>query len=346
VTFNSNYEISNDIDTIVRQEHNEDDGMPSARRGLERIARVIYRDKDLYLPYCIAVSLLLHVVIFAVLPQLGKWAPARPFPSQGEQTTPVRLVELPPQQQQEKPPDNAAALSDRDHTAERQRLPKAVPAPKSPLGQVDSMPNRIAALPPPMAPEDFEKPKEEKRKLEEKADNEPAVQKPSKKGPLNGKHHSSPRPKRDPLKNRNVDLRPTPGEIARGLASPGGPSDFFHDGDPDETVVDINTREERFFSYLHHLKQKIQAVWIYPSVAAKAGIGGNLTVEFLISRDGELLGVNLLDSSGHTILDDSAISAIKSAAPFFPFPERLTAKRMRIRANFIYVTSNFLRNIM
>lgn len=342
----SDIEISNDIDTIVRQEHNEDDGLTSARGGLERIARVINRDKELYLPYCIAVSLLLHVGFFAVLPHLGKWAPARPFPSSGDEATRVRLVELPPQQQQEKPPESAAAVSDRDHTAERERLPRALPAPKSPLGQLDSMPNRIAALPPPVAPEDFDKPKEEKRKPEEKAENQSAVQKPLKKGPPNGRDHAPSRTRLAPQKNRNVDLRPTPGEIARGLASPGGPSDFFPEGDPDETVVDINTREERFFSYLLHLKRKIQSVWIYPSVAAKAGIGGNLTVEFLISREGQLLGVNLLDSSGHAILDESAISAIKSAAPFFPFPERLTAKRMRIRANFIYVTSSFLRNIM
>lgn len=346
MAFYSDFEISNDIDTIVQQEHSEDDGLSSARGGLERIARVINRDKELYLPYCIAASLLLHVVFFVVLPQLGKWAPARPFSSPADQGTRVRLVELPPQQKQEKPPEQAAAVSDRDHTAERQRLPKALPSPKSPLGQLDSMPNRIAALPPPMAPEDFDKPKEEKQKPEEKAENQTAVQRPLKKGPLNGKDHTTSRTRHNSLKNRNVDLRPTPGEIARGLASPGGPSDFFPEGDPDETVVDINTREERFFSYLLHLKRKIQAVWIYPAVAAKAGIGGNLTIEFLISREGELLGVNLLDSSGHTILDESAMSAIKAAAPFFPFPERLTAKRMRVRANFIYVTSNFLRNIM
>jgi len=114
-------------------------------------------------------------------------------------------------------------------------------------------------------------------------------------------------------------------------------SDFYADGDPDETVVDIDTKEERFSSYLLHVKGKIQAVWIYPAVASRAGISGKLTLEFLISRDGNVLGVNLLDSSGHTILDESAVRAIKNAAPFFPFPERLTAKRMRIRANFIYI---------
>jgi len=94
------------------------------------------------------------------------------------------------------------------------------------------------------------------------------------------------------------------------------------------------------------LKQKIQGVWVYPSVAAKSGLGGALAVEFAISKDGELLYVNLLDSSGHAILDESAIKAIRTAAPYFPFPERMKAKRLKIRANFIYITGNYFRSIM
>jgi protein TonB len=114
----------------------------------------------------------------------------------------------------------------------------------------------------------------------------------------------------------------------------------------EEAVVDINTREDRFFSYLMHLKQKIQGVWVYPQVAARSGLGGSLTVEFSIAKTGDLIAVNLLDSSGHAILDESAMKAIKTAAPYHPFPERLKAQRLRIRANFIYVTSSFFRSIM
>ncbi len=346
MSFYSDYDIPDDIGPIVLEEYNEDKDLTPTARGLERIARAINTDKDRYLPYCVAASLLLHVVIFTAAPQLAKWSPAKPFPGMEDQVTPVRLVELPPQKQQEAPPENPAALSDRDHTAERQRIPKAFPAPKSPLGQAEPQPNRIASLPPPVAPEDFEKAKEEKRKAEEKATTPSAAQKSSKSKPLNGKEPTPSRAKQDSPKNKNVDLRPTPGDIATALTAPGGSSDFYPDGDPDEPVIDMSTREGPFSSYLIHLKRKIQAVWIYPAVAAKAGIGGSLTVEFLLSRDGGLLGVNLLDSSGHSILDESAVTAIKSAAPFHAFPERFTAKRMRIRANFIYVTSNFFRNIM
>jgi len=40
------------------------------------------------------------------------------------------------------------------------------------------------------------------------------------------------------------------------------------------------------------------------------------------------------------------MKAVKTAAPYYPFPERMRAKRLRIRANFIYVTGGFFRSVM
>jgi periplasmic protein TonB len=175
----------------------------------------------------------------------------------------------------------------------------------------------------------------EKRRPQEKAVQKPRPQTRSKQT------------KQD-RKRDNFDVRPNAQEtaVARGAFRPGGSSEFFPDGDPDEAVVDLNSREEKYFSYLLHLKQKIEGVWSYPQAAARAGLGGQLTVEFIIANDGELMGVRLLDSSRHTILDESAMRAIKSAAPYHAFPPTLKAKRIRIRANFIYVTNDFFRRIL
>jgi protein TonB len=208
---------------------------------------------------------------------------------------------------------------------------------------VEPLEKRMAALTPPPAPEDFVKQREQPLKREtppkSSSTTKPADTGPKLKEPSDNqrkRHFAKPQP----------DLRPRPEDIAKGFSSPGGAQDFFPEGELDEAVVDINTREERFFSYLLHLKQKIQGVWVYPNVAAKAGIGGSLSIEFSISKDGELLYVNLLDSSGHTILDESAVKAIKTAAPYFPFPPRLKAKRLKIRANFLYITGSSFRSQM
>lgn len=291
------------------------------------------RKRDTYLTYGIIASVVIHVALLAAIPRLGDLAPARAFLKPGEEVTPIRLVEFPtPPEKTEPPPDKASGISDRNHTAKRERIPKALPRPKAFPGKMTPSPPRMAALSPPPAPEDLMKEREEKPPEPSRVEKRPA-RKPAKKRRSSGN-------------KTGVDLRPTPQEIARALSGRAGPTDFYPEGDVDEAVVDINTREDRFFSYLLHLKKKIEGVWIYPSTAAKSGLGGELTLEFLVSQEGKLLGVSLLDSSGYSILDQSAIRAIRTAAPYHPFPPRLKAKRLRVRARFIYVTNRYFRRIM
>jgi periplasmic protein TonB len=322
-----------------------DDPVIDSRGGNQEAEAVVTDHKDKILKYCIVVSCVLHVALFTALPHMAGLAPTNSLLKPGERVTPVRLVEPPAEEKKpEPPPLQASAISDRDHTALQERLPKAPPSPRPPLPRMEPA-QKMASLPPPMAPHDLVKPKEETPPKED--NHKPsAVEKPA---PKNHAKHANPadqHAKQKNLQNPKPDLRPTWQDLARGLSAPGGSPEFFPEGDIDEAVLDINTRDDRFSSYLLHLKHKIQAVWVYPSVAARSGIGGSLTVEFSIARTGELLGVNLLDSSGQTILDESAMKAIKSAAPYFPFPERMRAKRIRIKANFIYVTSNYFRSIM
>jgi protein TonB len=323
-----------------------DDPVIDVRGGIQEAEAAVADRKDKILKYCVVASCALHVVLFAALPHIVQLAPTKSILNPGERVTPVRLVEPAAEQKKpEPPPQQASAISDRDHTAPKERLPKAPPAQTPPLPKMEPVQQKMASLPPPHAPEDLVKPKDE-TPPKENGRKPSAVDKPPPKNHVKQADPADQHPRRKSVQSHPIDLRPTPQDIATGLSPRGGSRDFFPDGDIDEAVVDINTREDRFFSYLLHLKRKIQAVWVYPSVAAKSGIGGSLTVEFSIARTGELLGVNLLDSSGQTILDESAMKAIKSAAPYNPFPDRLRAKRLRIKANFIYVTSNYFRSIM
>lgn len=302
--------------------------------------------------YGVLASVLLHVLIFAWFVRQIEAVPNRTLLKPGENLTNVRLIEQPiAKEPEEQPPQHSQAISDRNHTAAIERIPRIPGSLTPPLGKIEAPTSRMASRMPPSAPEDVTPMREDgkaktspPKNLDEEQKDSRSRQKARTPVPQN----SSPR---NPSK-QIPDLKPTPREqqIAAGL-SPyqhphTGSPDFSPDGDPDEAVVDINTREEKFFSYLLHLKQKIQGVWVYPSSAARAGIGGSLTVEFSVSRNGELLYVNLLDSSGHAILDESALRAIRVAAPYFPFPPRMTAKRLKIRANFVYITGDYFRRIL
>ncbi len=321
------------------------DGLETERLALPSTLVIDKTETERMLKYCIIVALLLHLLLFFIVTRVVGLQPAHSLLRPGEKITQVRLVE--PQdswKKSEPPPKQAAAMSDRDHTALKQRLPKMPLPPKPPIGSMQEPSKRMASLAPPLAPEDLIKKKAEAPEEQtKKSIQEEKVQK--KVETVEKESRSTDSKPKD--RRKKIDLRPTPGEMAKGLSRTfSGPTDFFPNGDIDEAVVDINTREDKFFSYMLQLKRKIQGVWVYPAAAAQSGIGGSLAVEFSIAKNGELLFVNLLDSSGHSILDESAVKAIKAAAPFYPFPPRLHAKRLRIRANFIYVTSSFLRNIM
>jgi periplasmic protein TonB len=104
----------------------------------------------------------------------------------------------------------------------------------------------------------------------------------------------------------------------------------------DDEPISLDTTEVKYASYFARIKHQIERVWIYPIEAAEHGISGDLTLTFKISKDGNLLGVRLLDQSGYEILDVAALKAVKEAAPFYPFPATIQRRQLSIQANFVY----------
>ncbi|MFQ5451198.1 MAG: TonB family protein [Nitrospinaceae bacterium] len=104
----------------------------------------------------------------------------------------------------------------------------------------------------------------------------------------------------------------------------------------DEEAISLDTMETKYASYFARIKHQIERVWTYPVEAAQRGISGELTLRFRISKDGNLLGVRLVDRSGHDILDFAAVKAVKEAAPFYPFPLHIRKEKLSILATFIY----------
>lgn len=343
-------DMSNDLDVEPLRGYTNAELLDSGTAMEEREIPDLLSEKT-PVRYGLIASCLLHMTVVAAVVYVVERGPVRAIVAPGEQVTPVRIVEFQePKKGIEPSPDKPSALSDRDHKAERERMRKSLPL--GTVGKSFGPENMLAALVPPRAPEDLVKPEEPsadakdtpKRKATPKA--KPEDRKTLRRDQENTQAHRNPLTSnpRDP--SSASDLRPTPEETRRALS--GAPGSLFGDpnGDPDELVVDINTSEDKLVSYLLGLKRKIQGVWIYPEMAGRNGIGGMLTVEFVIAKDGKLLAVKQLDSSGHKILDVYAVRAIRNAAPYHPFPQRIHAKRLRIRAQFVYATASFFRSIL
>lgn len=105
--------------------------------------------------------------------------------------------------------------------------------------------------------------------------------------------------------------------------------------------ISFDTNEPRFTTYFEGLKAKIYREWEYPDAAVREGLAGRLWVRFVIKKDGALEEVTLIRGSGYPMLDDAALSAIRLAAPFYPFPKTFgSLERITINASFEYLLEN------
>ena len=100
--------------------------------------------------------------------------------------------------------------------------------------------------------------------------------------------------------------------------------------------IPLDTKEEKYVSYFSRIKQQIQRVWVYPAQGTKRKLSGEVTLKFEISRDGNLLSLRLINTSGFDVLDINATKAVKEAAPYYPFPATISKKKLSILATFIY----------
>lgn len=76
-------------------------------------------------------------------------------------------------------------------------------------------------------------------------------------------------------------------------------------------------------SYNGLLSAWLQKHHEFPARAQRRNLYGATRVRFAIDRDGNLLGYEILASSGHRILDEAAIATLKRAEPFPPMPADL-----------------------
>jgi len=81
----------------------------------------------------------------------------------------------------------------------------------------------------------------------------------------------------------------------------------------------------RFKSYNTAVRGAVAAKWLMPPEARVNFHPGRLVVNCTIGRDGSLIRFVVDESTGNAILDHAGLEALRSAAPFPPFPPELAA---------------------
>jgi periplasmic protein TonB len=84
-----------------------------------------------------------------------------------------------------------------------------------------------------------------------------------------------------------------------------------------------NEFKEIWGQYTNSIQLKIARAKTYPPLARERKQQGKTFLSFKLDRDGKILELSIENSSGHKILDQAAIKAIKEAAPFPNIPASL-----------------------
>ncbi|WP_338871541.1 energy transducer TonB [Myxococcus stipitatus] len=83
---------------------------------------------------------------------------------------------------------------------------------------------------------------------------------------------------------------------------------------------ELTAHEESYFKVM--FRDRFEDMH-YPDEAARAGLEGRFVLRITVGPRGQLLGLSVVGRCPHAILCDSAMAAVREAAPFPPPPARL-----------------------
>lgn len=103
-----------------------------------------------------------------------------------------------------------------------------------------------------------------------------------------------------------------------------------------EDTVDLGSSDVKYAAYLVMIKRRIMQIWEYPQKAYEKNEEGVVIVKMSIDASGKLAETNLISSSGSALLDEGALSIVKTVSPFEPLPDNYGLARLHIVASFRY----------
>jgi periplasmic protein TonB len=273
-----------------------------------------YKNTESYIEktflYLLVFSFLLHAAMFAViiyLPQEKKVAKEEPVMVELQDLPPSK--ELPPRKEKE-----VKRLAEERHRVAREQAPK---------GEMER--DRPAAtqkrISPPTA--------QPQRRTREMAPWRPEEETPAKEAPLS-ESILKPREERFP---KLAKLFPTAGKMARleeNYRKKYGP-----EVDEGETRF-LNTDDIQFGSFLRRFETAVYGVWSYPQEAVQQGIEGVTPVKITFNRKGEIEKVEILETSGSTVLDDEVLRTLHLVGPVGSLPKGYKKDKFNLIAFFQY----------
>jgi len=313
-----------DMSTLFSQQ-------PQKRSGLPQL-----------LIYCLLVSFIIHLIIIWLLPKFSSQpepVTARPtfvtledLPSEPRQTPKEMELDERPRPDQP-PPLEATRLAEDNQQVEKEMAPQGEDSRDQPITQIAT-----------------------ENKLEKKVSD--------KKDPIKGRETeninseiekekkldvglSQPEPRlSEPQLQPNTELtieeltKPTPDTLTRIARNDQRERIKKREHVLEGDAVYLNLQHDYLISFFQRFSNRIESNWNYPVKAAQRNEFGVLLLKIIVTREGKLVDVELLETSGYDALDYEAIQAVYRAAPFGPITKHWQHDQMKIYAHFQYTLSD------
>jgi protein TonB len=263
----------------------------------------------------ILAAVLLHALVVLVL-----LLPRRDDAPMPTPPIPVTLIVLPPEPAQPKPtppsPTRQSLFrrSGPDDTTTTAR-PQPPPVLADPNSSTSEAPSASAEAPkpaaePPVAPRE--------RPAPEQADPQQAETAPTPRATPAPDVAATPARKAAARNNAKPPTKPVPAARTAEARLP----------HPKEESADRETVGD---PYLNALMEKVKQHLTYPVLARNLGLTGTTILDITVDRDGRILDMRVLQSSGAEILDRAAEQAFRDSAPLLPPPPPANGPALNFR---------------
>lgn len=101
-------------------------------------------------------------------------------------------------------------------------------------------------------------------------------------------------------------------------------------------TVWMDSQQDLLQSFMRRFRDNIYLVWNYPDAAVQRQQQGTCLLRITVDRKGNIVDVELLESSGYRALDDEAIRAVRKGATYGPLPQTYPNEDLKIMAFFQY----------
>jgi protein TonB len=114
---------------------------------------------------------------------------------------------------------------------------------------------------------------------------------------------------------------------------------------PKKKYISANTKEYAYAAYMAAWVARIERIGNlnYPDEARRQQVHGELVLTVALRRDGSVKSVDVIEPSGHRILDDAAVRIVHLAAPFPPIPPG-DVDELYITRTWQFLPGDILRN--